>query len=443
MTPTSNSVLPDIPPVARSAVTAPVRHPARVIVPLSIGNALEWFDIVMYGYLAATIAKVFFPAENEYNGLLIVLGTFGASYAMRPIGSILLGAYADKAGRRKALNLSIRLMLLGTMAIAFAPTYQQAGVTGAVIVVIAKLVQGFSAGGEYGSSTALLVEQDPQRRGFFGSWQVASQGLTVVLAALFGYFLNVLFTPGQLEGWAWRIPFIFGLSIGPVAIYIRRHLKEGEEFSAAGTAAPSVAQSLSQNRGRILTALGLITLSTTTAYTMLYMPTYAMKYLHFPASASFFPTIVMGVLQAVLAPVFGGLSDRYGRARVMVPAACVLMIGVVPGYLALMQWPTMTTLILVEAFIGVSMTAYTGPLPAAMAELFPVKLRGLGLSLSYSLGVAVFGGFAPFASQALIARTGMVIAPAFVLMLAVVLSAISLVFACRYGLHNPAKQSTR
>jgi MHS family proline/betaine transporter-like MFS transporter len=412
------------------------RHPSRVIIPLSIGNALEWFDIVIYGYLAVTISRVFFPAQNELNGLLIVLATFGASFAMRPIGSIVLGAYADASGRKKALNLSIILMMVGTLAIAVAPTYAQAGVTGSIMIVGAKLVQGFSAGGEYGSATALLAEQDEKRRGFYASWQVASQGMTVLLAAFFGYVLNSAFTPAQLDTWAWRIPFVFGLSVGPVALYIRRNLAESQEFSESIEKAPPVFASIAEHRGRIIASLGILVIATTAAYTMLFMPTYAVKQLGMPATVGFLPTIVMGVIQMTLSPVFGNLSDRYGRTTVMLPGVVAILLGIIPAYLLLAAHPNAAALIAVEAFIAVALSAYAGPLPAAMADLFPVKLRGLGLSMSYSLGVAIFGGFAPFISQWLISRTGMVIAPAFPLLFSALVSVVSLGFARRYGLRG-------
>jgi MFS transporter, MHS family, proline/betaine transporter len=417
-----------------SVATSTRRHPIRVIVPLSIGNALEWFDIVIYGYLAVTISKVFFPVQNEVTGLLMVLGTFGVSFAVRPIGSIVLGAYADAAGRKKALTLSISLMMLGTLAIAIAPTYSQAGVVGSIVVFVAKLLQGFSAGGEYGSATALLAEQDEARRGFYASWQEASQGMTVLLAAIFGYFLNSLFTLEQLQTWAWRIPFFFGLCIGPIAIYIRRNLTEGEEFVESMEKAPTVLKSLALNKARILVALGMMVVSTSTAYTMLFMPTYAIKQLGMSASFGFLPTIVLGVIQSVLSPVFGGLSDRHGRTKVMLPGAIALLVGVVPAYMVLARWPTLTTLMLVEAFIAVANAAYAGPKAAAMAELFPVKLRGLGLSVSYSTAVAIFGGFTPLIAQTLIVQTGVVIAPAFLLVFTTLISITSLGYARRYGL---------
>lgn len=412
------------------------RHPIRVIVPLSIGNALEWFDIVIYGYLATTISKVFFPAQNELAGLLVVLGTLGVSFAVRPIGSIVLGAYADSAGRKKALTLSISLMMLGTLAIAIAPTYAQAGVVGSIVVFGAKMVQGFSAGGEYGSATALLAEQDETRRGFYASWQESSQGLTILLAAFFGYFLNTAFTLEQLQTWAWRLPFLFGLCIGPIALYIRRNLTEGEEFTGSREKAPPVFTSLALNKTRILIALGIMVITTTTFNTMLFMPTYAVKQLGMSASFGFLPTIVMGVIQLALPPIFGSLSDRYGRTRVMLPSAIILLLGVVPAYMLLAARPTLTTLILVETFIALPTAAYTGAKSAAMADLFPVKLRGLGLSVSYSVAVAVFGGFAPLMTQLLIARTGSLVAPAFPLVFAALISIVSIGYARQYGMRS-------
>ncbi|KNB21538.1 membrane protein, partial [Salmonella enterica subsp. enterica serovar Typhimurium] len=213
---------------APAARTSP--HAWRVIVSASIGNALEWFDLVVYGFFAVTIAKLFFPTGNDTVSLLLTLGTFGVSFFMRPLGAIVIGAYADRAGRKAALTLSIVLMMVGTLLIAIMPTYAAIGVLAPVGIVIARMVQGFSAGGEFGSATAFLAEHAPQRRGFFSSWQVASQGLTTLLAAGFGALLTGNLSPEAMASWGWRIPFFFGLLIGPVAYYIRRRLDETPEF---------------------------------------------------------------------------------------------------------------------------------------------------------------------------------------------------------------------
>src|SRR3569833_1774608 len=192
------------------------RNSWRAVIAASIGNALEWFDLVVYGFFAVVIAKLFFPAGNDTVSLLLTLGTFGVSCFMRPLGAIVIGAYADRAGRMAVFSLSILLMMGGTLIIAILPTYRSIGIAAPVILVIARLMQGFSAGGEFGSATAFLAEHVPGRRGFFASWQVASQGLTTLLAAGFGVALTGNLTPDQMASWGWRVPFFFGLLIGPV-----------------------------------------------------------------------------------------------------------------------------------------------------------------------------------------------------------------------------------
>ncbi|SFQ01730.1 MFS transporter [Variovorax sp. 770b2] len=405
----------------------------RVITAISIGNALEWFEIVIYGFLAVTISKLFFPAENESVSLLITLGTFGVTFVMRPVGSLVLGAYADARGRKNALTLSMAIMLCGTLLIAVSPTYAQIGLWAPVLIIAARLLQGFAAGGEFGSATALLAEQDPRRRGFFASWQFASQGITTFLAAGFGMGLNALLTPEQLLAWGWRIPFFFGLLIGPAGLYIRRHLDEGLEFKRAAQEASPVRTTLVDQRGRTLTAMGLIILATVVAYTGLFMPTFAVRQLGLPASMAFAGTFWFGVLQFALVPVFGGLSDRVGRVAIMRGAALVMGVMIVPLFYLLVNHPSVPMLMVALTAMGVVASAYWGPISAAMSELFPAATRGTGLSVSYSLGVAIFGGFAPFISAWLITATGSKIAPSFYVAFGVLVSLAALRPARRYG----------
>ncbi|MDM0110924.1 MFS transporter [Variovorax sp. J22R133] len=421
--------------VAASAPAKPKLSTTKVITAISIGNALEWFEIVIYGFLAVTISKLFFPAENETVSLLITLGTFGVTFFMRPVGSIVLGAYADSAGRKNALTLSMTLMLAGTLMIAVAPTYAQIGIWAPIIIIMARLLQGFAAGGEFGSATALLAEQDPNRRGFFASWQFASQGITTFLGAAFGMGLNTLLTQFQLLSWGWRIPFFFGLLLGPVGLYIRRHLDEGEEFSKdAATKVAPVRSALLDQRGRTLASMGLIILATIISYTGLYMPTFAVKQLGLPASVSFMGTVWLGVLQFSLVPFYGALSDRIGRIAIMRNAAIAMGVIIVPLFYLLVTFPSVLTLMLVLTAIGLVATAYWGPIPATMSELFPSKTRGTGLSVSYSLGVAIFGGFALFISAWLVTTTGSKISPAFYMVFGVAVSLFALRAARRYGI---------
>jgi len=420
-----------------TAIAAPIaserRHPASAIVAISIGNALEWFDIVIYGFLAATISKLFFPAGNETVSLLITLGTFGVTFVMRPVGAFALGAYADRAGRKKALTLSIAMMLLGTLMIASAPTYAQIGIAAPMIVIAARLIQGFAAGGEFGSATALLAEQDARRRGYFASWQFASQGLTTLLAAGFGFGINYFLTPEQLMAWGWRIPFVFGLLIGPVGLYIRRNLEESAEFVRSAPVKTPVRTALFDEGGRVLTALGLIVLATILAYTGLFMPTFAVKQLGLPASTAFVGTVVLGVVQFALVPYFGALSDRLGRVRIMAAAAVIQLVLVVPAFAFLVQNPSASSLVLVQLALGLVATAYWGPISAAMSDLFASRTRGTGLSISYSCGVAIFGGFAPFISAWLIGASGSKIAPAYYVLFGAAVSLLALRFARKYG----------
>ncbi|MBN8754125.1 MULTISPECIES: MFS transporter [Variovorax] len=405
----------------------------RVITAISIGNALEWFEIVIYGFLAVTISKLFFPAENDTVSLLITLGTFGVTFVMRPVGSLVLGAYADARGRKNALTLSMALMLLGTLLIAVSPTFAQIGLWAPGLVILARLLQGFAAGGEFGSATALLAEQDPRRRGFFSSWQFASQGITTFLAAGFGMGLNALLTPEQLLSWGWRIPFFFGLLIGPAGLYIRRHLDEGMEFKRAAQEATPVRTTLVDQRGRTLAAMGLIILATIVAYTGLFMPTFAVRQLGLPPSMAFAGTFWFGVLQFALVPLFGSMSDRVGRVVIMRGAALVMLVMIVPLFYLLVNHPSVPALMLALTAMGVVASAYWGPISAAMSELFPAATRGTGLSVSYSFGVAIFGGFAPFISAWLITATGSKIAPAFYVGFGVLVSLAALRAARRYG----------
>lgn len=421
--------------LASTALPIPRAGAARAIVAISIGNALEWFDIVIYGFLAVTIAKLFFPTDNESVSLLIALGTFGVTFVLRPVGSFVLGAYADRAGRRKALSLSLGLMLVGTLMIAVAPTYAQVGLAGPIIVILARMIQGFAAGGEFGGATALLAEQDPARRGWFASWQFASQGVTTLLAAGIGLALNTLLTPEQLLGWGWRLPFVFGLLIGPAGLYIRRNLEEGAEYVSTPPPATPIRTTLTEHLGRVLASLGFIVLATILAYTGLFMPTYAVKTLGVPVANAFLGTFVIGVLQFVLCPLFGGWSDRVGRVPVMGGAALAILVAVVPAFHWLVAHPTTEGLILVQGCLGVLFAAYWGPTSAAMSDLFPASTRGTGLSISYSCGVAIFGGFALFISAWLIGATGSKIAPAFYVLFGTIVSLAALFVARRrYGL---------
>ena len=404
----------------------------RAVAAASIGNALEWFDFIIYGFFAVLMAKLFFPAGDETVSLMFALAAFGVPFFMRPLGAIVMGNYADRHGRKAAFSLTILMMMVGTAIIAAAPTYATAGLLAPFLIVLARLIQGFSAGGEFGSATAFLAEQDPKKRGFFASWQFASQGLTAVFATSIGVALTSTLTTAQLESWGWRIPFIIGLLIGPVAWYIRRHVDETMEFKTMQPSASPLKEALSDGKKRLVVSLGVVALCTVSMYTVvLFMPTYATRQFGLTTSVGFLGGLMVGIIQLVLIPVFGAMSDSFGRRPIMFASAAAMLVVFYPLFAWLAAAPTLQTLLIVQAIIGVLIAAYMGPLGALMAELFPARVRTTGLSISYAFAVAIFGGLAPLFNTWIIAVTGNKLAPAFYLILAAAISLVALVFAKR------------
>ena len=405
----------------------------RVIAAASIGNALEWFDFVIFGFLAATMAKLFFPPGNETAALLLTFATFGITFLMRPVGAIMLGAYGDRRGRKAALTLTISLMAAGTLVIAVVPTYTMIGIWAPLIVVAARILQGLSVGGEFGSATAFLAEQDWQRRGFLSSWQFASQGLTTVLATGFGAALTTLLMPAQLEAWGWRIPFFFGLLIAPVAYYIRTRLAETPEFAATTPTAAPLRELVADQKQRLLLCLGIVVAGSVVMYTILFLPTFAVRQLGLPPSGAFLAGLLTGAIQFTVIPLVGALSDRYGRIPFGLAAAIALLFLIYPMFAWVTASPTLSTLLLVQATLGLLSAIYLGGCAGLLPELFPVRTRTTGLSIGYALAVAIFGGFAPFISAWLIAASGSKIAPSFYVMLAAVVSIVALHLLRRLG----------
>lgn len=398
-----------------------------------LANALEWYEIVVYGYMAGIIAHVFFPATSSTAALLLTFASFGLTYVARPLGAVILGAYGDRHGRKPALQISIWMMAIGSAAIAFTPGYGTISVLAPVVVVSARLLQGFAAGGEFGSATAFLVEQDRVRSGYFGSWQFASQGLSALLAAGVCTAVSTLLTDDQLRAWGWRLPFLFGLCIYPVGIYIRAKLNDTLEHAESETARPPVHAGLRQNWRSILVVLGLVVLGTVAVYTIVFLPTYAVREMSLPASHGFAAGLLTAGLQLALIPLFGIYSDRHGRTLTPLIAAVIALIGAYPAFAWLSVAPSFAKLLAVQALFGLATAAYLGPLPALMAEMFPVRARTFGLSICYAVGVAVFGGLAPLIHTALIAVTGDPASPSFYLIAAAVVSLAALTAARRMG----------
>jgi MFS family permease len=313
-------------------------------------------------------------------------------------------------------------MMLGTILMAAMPSYASVGLVAPIGILLARLLQGFAIGGEFGSATAFLVEQTADRKGFFASWQWSGQGLAAVLASAFGVLLTTSLSPEQLEAWGWRVPFAFGLLVGPVGLYIRQHLDETPEFLAMEKTKTPVGDILRRQLDRLFLAIGLVIVSTSANYLILYMPTYGIKQLGLPQSTGFVATLIGGVLLTVGAPFVGHLSDTLGRIRIMAGVTVLFAISAYPAFLLLTASPSLLTIILVVGWLSLLKAAYSGILPALMAEMFPVQTRSTGMSLSYNIAVPVFGGFAPFIITWLIDVTGDSRAPAYYLAVTALLS---------------------
>jgi MFS transporter, MHS family, proline/betaine transporter len=421
-------------PGARSAGGVPA--PSRTAITAAvIGNTLEWFDFAVYGYFALTIAKLFFPARDETTSLLITVATFGVGFVMPPIGAIILGQLGDTHGRKAALSLTILLMALGTAMIGLAPTYASAGLWGPAIIVLARLIQGFSAGGEIGGATAFLVEHAPlDRRGYFASLQQASQAGALLLGSLFGAAMTSMLSTPELEAWGWRLPFLFGLLIGPAGWYIRSRTEESGEFRRTAEKRPSSPlRTVFVVHGRsVVAGFGVTVIWTVCTYFFLvYMPTYAVRTLGISQSTSFLANSVGLLTLLIAAPVFGNLSDKIGRPPLMIGFAAAILFASYPALALLAAHPDGTSLLLVQLLFAILIAGFTGPAPAAMAELYPAEVRSTGLSVAYNFAVTIFGGFAPFIATWLIARTGDPLSPAWYVTLAAAISLGSLIFAAK------------
>ncbi|BEU21444.1 MULTISPECIES: MFS transporter [Paraburkholderia] len=416
---------------AHQASSQPVsgKSVSRLIIATSIGNALEFYDLIAYGYFATTLSKLFFPAHNATISLLLTLGTFALSYLARPIGALVLGSYSDRKGRKASLTLSIAMMTVGTGMVALMPTYATIGLLAPIGIFVSRLLQGFSAGGEFGSSTAFLIEHAPERSGFMSSWQFSSQGASTLLASAFGAVLTGMLTQPQLEGWGWRIPFLFGMLIGPVGLYIRRRIDETPEFERIEKAHSPVRELLATQKSRVLVSIGALVLTTTANYMILYMPTYAARQLGLAPSSGFIATLIAGLVVTVLTPIVGHWSDKVGRTRIMLGAGALFFLTVYPAFVFMNAHPSLPTLLAAVTWVALLKATYFAPIPALMAELFPARTRTTGMAFGYNIGTTIFGGFTPLAVASLIAATGNNLAPGLYLMMAAVVSLLTLVWA--------------
>jgi MFS transporter, MHS family, proline/betaine transporter len=402
-----------IEPTGRSRLPGRItRAQARTVIGATLGAVLEWFDLLVYAMFAVVLAKQFFPTTDPSVSLLLSLGTFALAWLVRPIGAVVIGMYGDRAGRKPALVLSAGLMMGGTLLTGLLPPYASIGLAAPLLMMLARLLQGFSAGGEFGSATALPAEQDPARRGFYASLQWSASGFAVFLAASSAFAINSLLTPDQVASWGWRLPYLFGLLIGPAAWYIRSRGEETPEFLATPMATHPVAEVAARDKLRVLLGAGVVAAGAAGSYTINYMPTFAATQLHMGPTTALIGTMVAGGVNTLLPPVFGHLSDIYGRFRIMGLFGALGFCLIYPLFLWVLASPTLFTLIAIQVVVAtVFYCGYYATVPSFLAELFPTRRRTTGISIAYVLAQLVFGGVTPLVVSALISATGNRAAP--------------------------------
>lgn len=387
------------------------RVPGRIVAATVAGNALEFYDFVTYAYFAVYIGRAFFPASTPFVSLLLSVGVFGVGFVFRPLGGVLIGAYADRAGRRPAMLLTIGLITVGTLGLAFTPGYATIGIAAPLIVVACRLVQGLALGGEVGPASAFLIEvAPPGRRALYSAWQLASQGIASLAAGLVGLVLSLTLPAGALEAWGWRVPFLLCLLLIPVAVTLRREMPE--TLAAEHVEGTAERARLGAHARLIVLAVLVILGGTVSTYVATYMTTYAIATLHFPASTALAATVVVGLSVLVGSLAGGGLADRYGRRPVMLIPRVLLALAIVPLFAWIAAVPTAATLFLATAAFTTINSMSSAAAFVIIPELLPRGVRATGLAVSYAVGVSVFGGTTQFVITWLIEATGSQIAPA-------------------------------
>lgn len=386
--------------------------PRRVVAAAVAGNALEFYDFATYAFFAVYIGRTFFPAATPLASLLLSVAVFGVGFFARPLGGVLIGAFADRAGRRPAMLLTIVLITAGTLGLALTPSYEAIGAAAPLIVVACRLVQGLALGGEVGPASAFLIESAPAgRRGLYASWQLASQGAAGVVAGTSGLALTLSLTPAEMQAWGWRAPFAVGLLLVPLAVYLRRHMPETLPAPAPGAAGHGLA-GLRPHRGLVLLSTLAIVGTTVSTYLGSYMTTYAITTLKLAPAVAMGATVAVGLSTLLFALLGGWLSDRCGRRPTMLWPRLAAAVLTVPAFGLLVAQPGTLTLLAVSAFLA-ALTAVSGAASlVAIPELLPRGIRATGLSIAYAVGVSLFGGTTQFVVTWLIDATGSPTAPA-------------------------------
>ena len=403
------------------------REARRAVTAAVVGNVLEWYDFAIYAYMATVIARKFFPSGDEVTALLSAFAAFGVGFVVRPLGGILIGRLGDLKGRKTALLLTIALMAAGTVLIGLIPSYETIGPAAPILIVIARMLQGFSAGGEWGGSTAFIVEWAPEnQRGFYGSLQQCSVAGGLLLGSAVAALVSTVLTAETVDAWAWRIPFLLGGLLGPVGLYMRRNISETPAFRrVAQETAPAATSDATAPAWLAARAFGLTILWSVSYYIVLaYMPTFLQKHVMLGRSEALWATTAGLFALVTTIPLSGLLSDRFGRKPLMLAACVAFMVLPYPLFHLMLVGASLGTIIAIQVTLALGIALYSGPGPAAIAEIFPTKGRSTWMSTGYSLSVAMFGGFAPLVATWLIEETGSLLSPAYYVMAAAAASTV-------------------
>ena len=407
----------------------------RAILSCSIGNFFELFDFTIYGFFAVAITRAFYPSGSMFG----TYATFGAAFLMRPVGAIVLGAYGDRVGRRAALVVTVGLMAAATGLTGLIPSYRSIGVWAPFLLVLCRLLQGFSTGGEWGGAAAFLVEYAPPgKRGLTGSWQQFSTQIGSLAGSLSAALIASSLSREAFYAWGWRIPFLCGFVLGPVGYFLRKKVAETPAFERTmqthGIERLPLTVAVRDFGGRMLQAFGLSIVGCIANFIfVIYLVAYAINTMHLRPGAAFSCAVASGLVVVVLTPFVGALTDRIGRRPLILACGLLNLVFDYPLFLLAIRGGTFESLLLALMCNALFQALYTGTIPSILAEMFPTRIRYTALSVSYGFAVVLFGGFAPLISTLLVQVTGDPFAPAFYVMAGGALSAIAILSMKEYA----------
>ncbi|MFI0468881.1 MFS transporter [Saccharopolyspora sp. 5N102] len=413
------------------------RQAKRAVAAAAIGNTMEWFDFGVYSYIAVVISQVFFPPTSSTAQLLSTFATFAVAFLVRPLGGFFFGPLGDRIGRRKVLATTMVTMALGTLAIGLIPSYATIGIWSPALLLVARLVQGFSTGGEYGGAATFVSEYSPdRRRGFMASWLEFGTLAGYSLGAALVTVLTVAMTPQDLTTWGWRIPFLVAGPLGIIGLYLRFRLEEtpayrktsGDEQPQAAATWRSLRTIFGGHWRSMLKCIGLVLVFNVTNYLLTaYMPTYLSAVLGFQHTSSLTLVLVAMVLVMGLIVALGRFSDRIGRLPIAGFGSVALIVLSFPAFL-LIGVGSVAAVLGGLLIIGLTLVCFSSTMPSTLPALFPTEIRYGAVSVGFNIAVALFGGTTPLVAEALVAATGMKSVPAFLLVAAGAVGLVAVFF---------------